>query len=187
MAAALRQNIHQLRCQNVDSRMFVPDEALKQCATYDMILGAVKDCGLEPFEIDDTVKAVFAGAKKVFAVLLLNHHEALIKFFIRNDQLQSKQLDSKLPFSLSTLEKIMPTGASQFYEKQWEFTAPIFTKYTTHRVLDKDTILPFLESEKLSEGGFGMVYSIVIHPAHCKFAKTPSQCVLRGGLNRFNC
>lgn len=177
MAAALRRDIHQLRCQNIDSRSFVPDVALERCATYDKILEAVKDCGLEAFQIYETASAVFAGSRKVFAVLLLIHHEGLIQRFICNDQFRPKELDSKLPFSLSTLKDIIPTAASQFYEKQWEFTAPIFTKYTTHRILDKDIILPFVGSEKLAEGGFGRVYRTIIHSDHCNFAATSTRCV----------
>jgi hypothetical protein len=65
--------------------------------------------------------------------------------------------------------------ADLFYEKQWEFTAPIFAPFVLRRSLEYETILPFIKEEKLGSGGFGDVYLLDIDPGHQVFDASVSQ------------
>ena len=87
---------------------------------------------------------------------------------MKNEQLQKVGIDSKLPYSSrADLEKILPKiDAVDFFERQWEFTAPVFRRRSGHRCLYERTIFPFLESQILGEGSYGNVYKETLHASH---------------------
>jgi hypothetical protein len=165
----LQDSINELRSKNYQSRFFIPQEALLQLMQRDNIREALNTT-IENYRLDEVVESIFRGARKIFAILLLNGHTRYIVKFIASDQLQSSQLDSKLPFDLEQLQSLIGAGhGSLFYDKQWEFTAPIFTPFVLRRSLHYDTILPFLGERRVGSGGFGDVYLLEIDPNHQKF------------------
>jgi hypothetical protein len=167
--ASLRAKIQKLRCQVAgEAKAFVPHEDLYELLTRSVIYNAVHECAITPwYNLDQLVDKIHAGARRVFAILvILNGQEKEILHFIEHDHFQASPLDHKLPFSKADLEVIVPSIAIDFYEKQWEFSAPIFSREADHRFLDIFTALPFLENKKISEGGFGEVFSVVLHPGH---------------------
>lgn len=158
-----------LRQENFDTQKFVPEGKLHDLLNEDVITKSIRSCGIEYYKHAETVDTIANGARKIFAILVLLNQEAAITKFIENDQLQCSQLDSKLPFPLSILESMDFDGAQDFYERQWEFVSPIFSDLTTHRVLHNNMRLPIMESKYLGEGGFGRVFTIVIHQNHQHF------------------
>jgi len=164
----LRESINALRRKNYQGRYFVPEDALFRLLQRDKIREALKG-KTQHYELEELVEIIFSGARKIFAILVLNHYEQYITRFVEHDQLQSTQspLDHKLPFELEPLQILMTPGHAQLFdEKQWEFTAPVFTPSVLRRSLKFDTILPFIKEKEVGTGGFGTVYTIEIEPSH---------------------
>jgi hypothetical protein len=117
--------------------------------------------------LDEVVDKVYFGGRRIFAILVvLNGQEKEILRFIEHDHYQDSPLDHRLPFAIGDLEIIAPDIAIDFYEKQWEFAAPVFTRGVDHRLLDIRTALPFEENTKIGDGGFGEVFRISLYPGH---------------------
>lgn len=139
-------------------------------------MDAVKDCSEIPsYNLQDVVAKVLKGGLRVFSILVLVGKESLISSFIESDNLQRSRLDDKLPFSADTLQSIIPDtdAASNFYRRQWEFVAPVFSRSTLHRSLNSKMRLPFVQNKKLGEGGFGVIYEIQLHPDHQRLPLLP--------------
>ncbi|KAL9586986.1 MAG: hypothetical protein Q9203_003670 [Teloschistes exilis] len=114
------------------------------------------------------------GGQWVFAILTIHPMQSSIVKFIENDQLLHRQLDASLPFALPVLKSILsPVDADLFFEKQWEFTPPIFFSRQGHRILHEDTRFPFTESSRLGGGAFGEVFEEEVHPDHADFVDMP--------------
>jgi hypothetical protein len=167
------QNKH----RNVQGRCFVAEEDLRAVLTRDTVNQALydkdidKNCKLEPYHIDEAVNVVINGAHRVFAILVLIRYTKFILQFIQGDNYQGSGLDQRLPFDKDQLRSIFQAQApiEEFYDKQWHFTAPIFSDSVFTRLLPRETILPITEEEQLGEGGFGNVYRIAIPPSHQRF------------------
>ena len=134
--------------------------------TADNVFREISNSDIEVRHREEAVQTILAGARKTFAILVIIHQVSRITAFMNRDQLLTSTIDDKLPFSLSQLQEIMRHDADEFYEKQWEFIAPVFSRMRAHRLLDDDTILPFTNSTLLGVGGFGRVYETIIHPQH---------------------
>jgi hypothetical protein len=150
------------------AKFFMPHTALYKLLTRAVISEAVSSANFtEWYNVDHVVDQIFQGARRVFAILVvLNNQERLILNFIQHDNYQHS--DHKLPFKKETLESIFsdPAMATDFYEKQWEFCAPLLVRGVQHRALDIFTCLPFVEDIKIGEGGFGEVFRITLHEGH---------------------
>ena len=60
-----------------------------------------------------------------------------------------------------------PYERRTFYDRQWEFITPIFTKQDYEYQFEVDHILPVTwKHPKVSRGGFSVVSQVEIHPAH---------------------
>lgn len=169
----LKNLITDLRRQNVECRWFVPHQALYELMTETIVQKAIYDTKIEYYHIREIVQAVVNGGHKIFAILILIGQPESILKFVEDDHLQGSHLDHKLPFQLDKLQKLLSnlSAAKQFHEKQWEFTAPIFTGSVLPRVLEKEVILPFVESSEVGEGGFGVVHLIKVEPSHQEFSQ----------------
>ena len=104
----------------------------------------------------------------MFAILTILRREGDIIHFITNDQLQGYRIDFRLPFPRASLELIIPDLADEFYEVQWQFTAPIFSRQFHHRLLDLDTVPPFTTSKFIGQGAFGRIHEVTLHRKHHK-------------------
>ena len=169
--------------KNYDSKYFIPNGQVRQYLSKENVQSILWE-KVPKENLDDLVNFVLAGAMNVFAVLVLIERPSRISDFTPEYHQESK-IDDRLPFSLERLESILNKGdassaeACRFYERQWEFTSPIFSGTLTRRDLPYDTILPFLKKEPTGSGGFGTVYEIDIEPSHQRFPDSPSQ-VRRG-------
>ena len=165
----LRGQILSLRCETSDCRSsFVPEETLNSIITIETITAALRDSRAPLHREAENIELIRQGGKKTFAILVSIYKADRIVNFIENEQLQKVGIDSKLPYSSrADLEKILPKiDAVDFFERQWEFTAPVFRRRSGHRCLYERTIFPFLESQILGEGSFGNVYKETLHASH---------------------
>lgn len=155
--------------QNVYSQCFVPDFELRDILTRDAIHEALRDresSKLEPYYIEPAVDVILRGARRIFAILVIHQQTQCIRQFIEDDKYQEEGLDHGLPFDREKLDTMFRNQsiAHLFYQEQWHFAVPVFSDSIFTRVLKPKTILPFLREEELSEGGFGVVYQIELHP-----------------------
>ncbi len=111
--------------------------------------------------------------------------EVLIVDILGMDGLIKKgDIDNKLPYEISKLRNVLSSDlALQFHELQWEFIAPFFREDRSHRVLDENTILPFVGRKQLAQSGFGVVYREVLAQKHhgldCGYASGGKVCGAR--------
>lgn len=160
MSTSLRQQIIDIRKPIANTSLkFVPHRSILALLSPETISTALYSTATSPLHIPSLTQHIIAGGRKVFAILvLLKSEEAQIEQFIKHDQLAPTSLDSRLPFTLEALETIVPNIAGEFFEKQWEFCAPIFSKGVLHRELHNSIHLPFVSEKNIDSGGFGDVY-----------------------------
>jgi hypothetical protein len=174
--AELKQKITRLRQNNWDSKRFIPHHALESILTPEQIRIAMKESGVEATSLDEMANTIWNKARKIFAILVLIDETKLIAKFLGEDGYLESEIDARLPFDGSYLERLVGNKdfVRNFRETQLEFVAPIFSGGILPRVLTKEIILPFMENEPIGRGGFGNVSRIRIHPAH--------QTINSGGL-----
>ncbi|KAL9579125.1 MAG: hypothetical protein Q9212_005287 [Teloschistes hypoglaucus] len=158
-----------LRCESSDPRSsFVPEGSLDKFITTAAIKAALREAGAHLHREPENIELIRQGGKKTFAILVSMYKADLIVNFIENQQLQESGIDSKLPYgNKSDLERILPKiAAVDFFEKQWDYTVPIFRRRAGHRCLYDQTIFPFLESTLHGKGSFGDIYREQLHGSH---------------------
>jgi len=166
----LAEQIGAVRQRNFEGRGCVPAEVLYQLLPEETIRRILEDSVIDVFDLDETAQAVFHGARKIFAILVTLGKPHVIRNFIAHDQYQEAVLDHKLPLSEATLQSIIPRFAKKFYELQWEYLVPTLYRSIVHRLLDRETILPFAENNHIGEGGFGIVYEATLLVSLSTFA-----------------
>ncbi|KAK0712750.1 kinase-like domain-containing protein [Lasiosphaeria miniovina] len=119
-------------------------------------------------EIIDLTYGILRGARRCFAILVFIGHGEAISSFFRHDSLRSHP-DDRLPYTSEVLQRIFEKNAASsvvrnFLEKQWEFFVPIMHQHNIDRILDTNTILPFLQEEAVGEGAMGVVSKVKLHP-----------------------
>ncbi len=185
---ATRRQIRALRCRNTDGKWFFPEGSLVSGLSSEVIQDLIQNhCDIEPYAVQEITQTVEAGARKVFAILVLMREGQKIAAFLEHHlQSDGQTLDSRLPFFESELKMVLnPDLASEFEELQWEFIAPIFSHRLLHRNLQMDSRLPFIESRKIGGGGFAYVYEVVIPAGHHNFKGVDSTQVSSVILNSF--
>ena len=177
----LRTSIVSSRIKNVNGQHFVPKSTIVALITAASVRDTLKDCGIVVHSLEELVQTILEGARTVFAVLVVVRQVQQVGHFVKHDQFQSPlvYIDHKLPFSLETLDRIIGSEtAREFFEKQWEFAAPFFSRRLLPRYLGEDTVLPILKTRPIGEGGFGEAHEISIHPDHSNFGEGLEQTVL---------
>lgn len=146
----------------------MPEGALDSLLTVQEIEFAVKVFKTQLHRHGEAVKLIIQGGRKTFAILVTIYKPEFIFSFIESDQLQKHYIDSKLPYGTKAeLERIMFKAiVADFYDKQWEFTAPVFSGRSGHRCLHERIVLPFTASLPRGEveGSFGSIYEVKLHP-----------------------
>jgi hypothetical protein len=158
--------------KNINNETYVPQGALSGTLSQEVVKHILLETSLDRSQVDELSRSLLPGAVKVFTILLLVGRLECILSFIEDDQMQPNALDQKLPLSLQTLLTLLDdeVAAAQFYRQQWTFTAPVFNRSSLPRILEKKTIMPFMDSKPAGEGGFGEVHQVVIDPSHHSFA-----------------
>jgi hypothetical protein len=163
----LQRRIGEVRVENANVKKFVPESELYNIMSNDVVEAIVFDV-IPSYYRHEVVGFIMKGACKVFGILVLINFAGHIKSFIKSDELQERHVDNLLPFPKPMLQGILQDEyiVSQFFEKQWEFSAPVFSGRIIPRALGRETILPYLEDTKLADGGNSAVYKIKIHQSH---------------------
>ncbi|KAH8885909.1 kinase-like protein [Thozetella sp. PMI_491] len=158
----LKTKIKSLRRKNFSRHYFVPELRLYSVLTEDAVRSALVDW--PSYRQDEVARNVVQRGRKIFGILLLSNLVAQLPKFIEVMKLD----DAKLPFERTVLEDIglLEEQATDFYDNQWEFTAPTFLRGTLNRTFEEDTVLPFIANRELDEGGFGKVCEAELDPEH---------------------
>lgn len=186
---SIRATILSLRCESSDRRSsFVPEGALDSVLTTPTIQIVLRSSKKQLHREPEFIDMIERGGKKTFAILICIHRADCIVNFVENEPLQKAGIDSKLPYySQTDLESILTKAdATEFFERQWEFTAPIFRHRLGHRCLHRKTIFPFIDSDLLGEGSFGRVYKEKLHLKHSEAGFSPHKNSVRVPLNSCN-
>ena len=165
----LRGKLIDIRCRNNDqNHYFYPHQAVHELISPRVIHEIFTDQKLEPFAIDSAVQYLAdVGGSRIFAILILIQRPHLFLEFIKDDQLQRRDPDHKLPYKKEELKHLLPSPTSEeFWDKQWEFTAPFFLESVVARVLPNEFVLPFLKENDLGEGSFGRVSNVQIEQSY---------------------
>jgi len=176
-ADGLRARILDLRQTNYDLRPFVPQDDLYSLLTLPVVSSTLEYNGVDKGRLGDLAQIVHQGARKVFAVLVILNQVQHISVLVGHDQFQD--LDQQLPFDSDKIKRkgISASMASDFYDQQWQFLAPVFSKTLLPRELVDLTPLPIIERDKIGSGSFGTVYKIRIHTSHHNLDKSVEQWV----------
>lgn len=169
---SLRKTIQDLRCKvSGQQQYFIPHQLLYKILTKSVILDTLKACPeVRRYHLEEIAAKIYRGGRRTFAVLvLLKNEEKCVIRFLEHDQFQRSSLDSRLPFPMSVLKDVVPSIATDFFEAQWELSAPVFSRNIIHRYLNDGAILPFLENTQIADSGFGTVFKVHLHSDHCVF------------------
>ena len=165
--AECQQHLNRLREENYNVKKFIPERDFRSVLPTVLVKNIISTL-VPSYNLDEVIEFALEDAPKVFGILILINRADCIDRFIRTDQLQTRHVDNLLPFTIDILQQILDDVdiAHQFYEKQWEFCAPVFSGRIIPRVFARHTILPFLQESFLTAGGYGQVYKVEIHPSH---------------------
>ena len=164
-----RGKLMDTRCRNSQQNLyFYPHQGVHELITPKAVYEILGNSALKPYAIESAARYLFdIGGRRIFAILALIQRPHLILDFIKDDQLQRGDPDHKLPFKKGQLKHLLPSPTSEeFWDKQWEFTAPFFSDSVFARVLPDEFVLPFLKEEDLGEGALGRVYNIQIEQSY---------------------
>jgi hypothetical protein len=163
----LLRRVDDAQVTNMFQKRFVPRMALESICCP-QILRPILATFTPADVLDETVDFVVQGARKVFCILAYIGFPSHIRNFIEKDGLLPHQVDEDLPLSRDQLRMVADDDffINYFYEKQWQFCAPVISQRLIPRDLKDETILPFLTSEQIAQGGFGVITKITIHPEH---------------------
>lgn len=163
----VQRRINDIRVENSESKRFIPEKELHNLMSRDVVASIVDDF-IPAHYAEEVVNFVIKDARKVFGVLVLINYVGSINHFIAKDQFQTRCTDDLLPFTKKRLQDIVSDDyvADLFFEKQWEFSVPVFSGRIIPRILERQTILPFVNDTPEAVGGYGSVHKIEIHPSH---------------------
>lgn len=167
-----REELESKLLQNVDCRRFIPDNEILRIVSDDVVRASVEQSTIEPQLREDCIDAVLAGGRRVLAILLMLDHEHFIAEFVEKDfLLKDSVMDSRLPFSVETLEAIFSSKrlAIRFENRQWEVTSPYFRSEKNQRIFPENIVLPFTHQEVIREGGFGQIWKVRLPSRHHGF------------------
>ncbi|KAI0439232.1 kinase-like protein [Xylaria telfairii] len=156
-------------------------------------------------EIKDFAKKICAlptteekSYRKIFAILVLIEKADSILEFLREGvhdgdlplmklelgnktvEFGRKPSEGKDPHPLKCFKNFSRMNLMNFEDCQWAMLAPIFGRPSQedveHHDLEDLIVLPFTEGEEVSEGGFGRISRVKIHPDHHNFDDSGTSC-----------
>ena len=167
---SLRSSISKIRYESASNyRYFIPNHKLREVIDSDSIRKVLFESQMEVHHIGEAVEIIDKGAWSTFAVLICINQPLYIISFIEDAGIQCGLVDHHLPFERTRLEKLLDhTAAWEFYDKQWEFTAPSFSRSVFMRKFPHQFVLPFLKDEALKAGS-NAVYKVQIEHSYQHF------------------
>ena len=168
---SLRSSIFKIRCESANIyRYFIPNHKLRKVMDSGSIRKVLFESGMEEYHIDEAVKIIDQGAWSTFAILICINRPLYIISFIEDASIQCGLVDDHLPFERTRLEQLLDhPAASDFYHRQWEFTAPSFSRSLFLRKFPHQFILPFLKDEALKAGSCNTIHKVQIEDSYQLF------------------
>jgi hypothetical protein len=160
MMSSFKESLKAARRKTAHGFYFVPEGHLSKLFTGGDIRQELSRCAVPPEMLEDTLQLVTTKARKLFATLVRSDQQSLIMYCIENEIFDDRlPLDNPIP-DLNLNEK--------FYNIQWEFLAPVFSKRSVVLKLKDDHIMPFLEDSKIdnAHGGFADAFRVALDPNH---------------------
>jgi hypothetical protein len=144
-------------------------------------------------ELDKLTQDIFPSRRRLFALLVLNWSARCIKCFVKcgvddmdfpfsqapNSSESAKvhpRSDVEYERPVDCFSKWKPSEVEWFLRLQHAVAPPFFDLGPDSLylyILPKDSVLPFIESERTGEGGHANVWKVLIHPAHHTFPTQP--------------
>ena len=140
---------------------FVPETNLRELLTREALNDALLSSSfhLEPHQREYVVSEVRDGALKIFAILVELRIEGQLKTC-----LEKCLTDSALPIlDPKRLEEIFPESVSHFQKLQYEYVPLKFREFS-HKYLENNLILPYIENIEIASGAFSKVFKSTVHP-----------------------
>ncbi|KAF1992840.1 kinase-like protein [Amniculicola lignicola CBS 123094] len=160
---ALRIRLKSLRRVNATYRWYIPRNSLQGLMDEDTVQGALRENGIRSYQLAEVTKNIIPRGRRIFAILLLIDLIAEVCNFIEAGELN----DERLPLNIEVLRRVLPTTpADDFFEKQWELSAPIFQYGTINQTYLVMTVIPIVCEKQIGTGGFSTVYEIELDPEH---------------------
>jgi hypothetical protein len=161
-----RDVLRSLRMESVSKArrgFFFPTSALCDALTPARIHEVIKyNQDVEEHQRNLHVSLILEKLPKIFCILLYDCNE---RHF--TDFLYHQEYDSRLPFTdEKTLHFLNGSVREKFMDRQWEFIPVLLKRHELHRRLRDREVLPFLEDEHLSNGGYGQVYKVKVCQSH---------------------
>jgi hypothetical protein len=180
--------LRQSAVHTVSNRMFWPLQVLQQIIAKSALMITLSSNsmsitpGSSTNSIDDLASLILSKYIRVFAILAIMEQDDKIRDFIYEEV-----HDADLPLifyrqgydvvrngapdrPLKCFSILRMVEREVFLDYQWRMLAPYFKLSSTtpvkHMDLARETILPFIEETRASEGGFSSVSKVKIHP-HC--------------------
>jgi hypothetical protein len=173
---AISRALQTIRRENpTTNHYFTPSHLVRDTLKPELVRQSLLECVVEQHQVDEATQVIIEGAWNVYAILIIIKKPQYILGFIKDDHLQRSTINDKLPLDEEKLSKVFkdPITAREFYDKQWGFTAPLFSKSVFIRSLPEKFVLPFLADEELGEGSFGKVYKIQVEHSFQRFGCEP--------------
>ena len=162
------QELDALDIENFERRYFIPFEKVQQLFTREKVRDLLKTHNIKFYDRDDVTKAILHRGRKVLAILASIQEIGAITRFVERDNLGGIPLDAMLPLDETALASIFPQEnlRRNFFRKQWRFLAPSFQADQSHRALSEHTIIPFVSSERFTDGAYGDIYRVTVEGSH---------------------
>ena len=170
----LGRNLKQALVKNVDSKFYLPEQALLRILTDDAVEKCIRCADIEEYRRHGCIRAVLGGGRRVLALLIMLNKVEVVQKFVETDQLpRETHLDSRLPFEREALQRILGDDIDVIFDimkTQWEVMTPYFQEDQIHRRFQADVVMPFIHSEWKGGGGFGDVFEVTLPDTHHGFA-----------------
>jgi hypothetical protein len=184
MATLARKILESFEHSVTDNKSFVPEQTLPNILTHDCIAAALQAAGLST----GLAQIVHNKVLKTFAILIrisrLHYLDNLLAEGFSDADLPVHYFIADEPGAVRFIRNNYDeeTGQTEwtafrswdenavfdFFERQWQFLAPIFEPDVFEYRLHRDAILPFTWKGQLKEGGFGQVYQVIVHEHHLR-------------------
>jgi hypothetical protein len=174
---------------------FLPQGELDELITEEAILITFQDDqGIDP--VDDLVTFIQQKARRVFAIIIdikFENPYYAMSLFKDNNFCDADLPITRIPEDMQclpnrevrheffTFEKNTKdpwwdkSSIGDFYQRQWDFIAPVFSTSVKHHTFSEDAIIPFIEKPAtFAEGSFGKVTQFKVHPKHIQQVSLPS-------------
>ncbi|KAI1110399.1 hypothetical protein F5Y14DRAFT_465670 [Nemania sp. NC0429] len=187
----------------LENKSFVPNGALDEVITFDIVASTLAALGLELGEQSQLARDILEKGRRIFAILLFINQVSDIKTLfsegftdemlpvayqaegdswkVRSYQPNSDNLEKDKVWVF--FQRWKKSSIFSFCERQWMFLSPVFRKEQFKYLLHRDAILPFVSAKgQTKQSYFSVVFHVEVHAAHHRFPQAidrPLSCAVK--------